>query len=181
MSRVFAALRSVFCLAALILTTSCGEELTQFFVCYEIAPDLVADSTVVHACVRDADGNTIFGCGDSELSLGRTGETATQSIVGNGEVDITLSADVTRAGPGGTTRVVPVEQRVVATLEPGRIIDLRLRLEAVCLERACDAGETCVGGECRAAEVTARCLTAHGEPPPDRCDDPRLEGGCSAR
>ena len=170
-------------LAALLLVAGCGDEgLTQFFVCYEIDPALVADSTQTRVCVRDDDGAALFGCdGEGALTLGRTGETASQAIVGHGSVTITLEADVVRRVAGGSTTTVTFSQRVQATPLDGEIVDLKLRLTEGCLERpACDAGETCVEDACVPVDVSARCLTPRGTPPSLDCDDPRLTSSCPA-
>lgn len=171
-------------LAMLLALGGCGDGTpTQLFVCYGIDPELVAPDTVVRACVRSDEGEALFGCDEtSVLSLGQTGAVLSQAVVQGGaeRVRISLAGEVTRPGPGGTTRTVPVEQALDVPFVPGEIIDVALRLEPSCLDRTCTDGTTCIDGACVDASVNERCLTPHGMLPREGCTDPRLVAACPA-
>lgn len=162
----------------LLLLVSCGSgSVTEIFACYSIDPSLVSEDTVVRICVRDENGEIVQGCGDARLSLANTGVTASQGFVrGNAErLSFELEADVMIVG-----RVVTFSQTLDVPFVDGEIIDVSLRLDAVCADRLCDPGSTCVAGTCEAYEVGTRCLTPHGLPPLPECTDPRLIAPCNA-
>lgn len=160
------------------LLGSCGGELTEIFACYSIDESLIGPATVVRLCVTDDDGERVFGCSDTRLSIAQTGARLSQGIVQDQSerVAFRLAGEIPRATGGTAT----VEQQLVVPFSAGRIIDVSLHLDPRCVDRSCDPSQTCVEGTCVPIEVNPRCLTDHGGLPRPDCDDPRLVTSCPA-
>ncbi|MBX3248153.1 MAG: hypothetical protein KF901_13320 [Myxococcales bacterium] len=165
-------------LALAAFAASCGGELTEVFACYSIDPALVGPETIVRLCVTDDEGQRVFGCSDTRLSIAQTGARLSQGIVQDRSerVAFRLQGEIPRPTGGSSS----VEQQLIVPFAPGRIVDVSLHLDTRCVERTCEAGRTCVEGACVPIEVNPRCLTDHGALPRPDCDDPRLVAGCSA-
>lgn len=169
-------------LVVLALAGCGGDDLTQLFACYAIDDSLVASDTVVRLCVTEEGGERVFGCSDTRLSIAQTGGLVSQAIVRESAdvVYLRLEGDFVRPSGGGGTRIATVSQELLVPFADGRIVDVTLRLDPRCVDRACPAGQTCIEGACAPIEVNERCLTSHGQAPADDCTDPRLVTACPA-
>lgn len=160
--------------ALLVLASaSCsGEDVTEVFACYSVDPALVVPGGSVGVCaVSQPDGRVLFGCDGSPiggLDLGVQTQGYVQSRAD--ALRIELSAEV--PGTGSITQSVQVD------FQPGRIVDVSLRIESACAMRVCPSGETCVGGTCLPVTINAACLATHGQPAPEGCLDLRATRGC---
>ena len=166
-----------------IVALSCGDPtLTEVFVCYEIDPELVGDTTEASICATDDTGEILFGCGSTLTDLGRDGLRRSQAFVQEDAERLILSVEAEVPGSlPGTVR--SVSQAIDVPFAPGRIIDVSLRLEVECLDRVCLDGQTCVEGRCVDQRIAStRCLTDHDDEPDPLCIEmePRLARGCPA-
>ena len=166
-----------------LVALSCGDPtLTEVFVCYEIDPGLVGETTEASICATDDTGEVLFGCGSTLTDLGRDGLRRSQAFVQEDAERLFLSveAEVPGSLPGS---VRSVSQAIDVPFAPGRTIDVSLRLEVECLDRVCTEGQTCVEGRCVDRRIASpRCLTDHGDEPTALCVEmePRLARGCPA-
>lgn len=166
----------------LLCLCSCGGDLTELFVCYGIDEELVNPQTRVTVCARDEEDAVVFGCDGVPLGISTLGGIASQGFVQSDAraVSIELVGMIDR-DVGGTRQMATVRQAIELDFDPGRVIDVSLRLDASCIGRTCAADETCAQGVCFPTRIAnARCYSEHDQPPVSSsvCDDPRLSTSC---
>ena len=166
----------------LLCLCSCGGDLTELFVCYGIDDELVNPQTRVTVCARDDQDAIVFGCDGAPLAISTLGGIASQGFVQSEAraVHIELVGMIDR-DVGGTRQMATFSQAIDLDFEPGRVIDVSLRLAASCIGRTCGDDETCVEGACFPTRVAnARCYSEHDQPPISSsvCDDARLSTSC---
>ncbi len=172
-------------LALILFLCACGGgDLTELFVCYSIDEELVNPQTRVTVCARDDQEAIVFGCDGVPLAISTLGGIASQGFVQSEArgVHIELVGMIDRE-VGGARQMATVGQAIELNFDPGRVVDVSLRISASCIGRTCATGETCVQGACFPTRVAnARCYSDHDQPPVSSsvCDDPRLSSSCLA-
>lgn len=134
-----------------VLTLGCTPRF-EAIIRVEVTTNLF-DATWIELRTRSQDGARVTGVGSREWPSGSTH--SFNLVPTNGDLttnpDAVFEVVAANCGPDGIRipeHCVLVSQRVRMRYLPGRLLDVRMRLEESCRAIACDEGETCRNGTC---------------------------------